>query len=183
MRKTRMCAAAAVSLAGAAVVVALTVSSLASAGDEHSLTAVAAAATARFHNLDAAKADGYTLEVADSAGLTCIADPAGGMGIHWASPSLLGDDVVDARRPEALVFAPNAAGQPKLAALEYIVFASAWTAAGHTDPPSLFGQPFALTPDNPPNRFGIPAFWSLHVWIWRPNQAGMFQPWNPRVHC
>jgi len=77
----------------------------------------------------------------------------------------------------------NAAGTPELAALEYLVFAQAWADAGHVanDPPTLFGRPFDLTPDG--NRFGLPAFWSLHVWIWRPNAAGMFQPWNPEVHC
>lgn len=182
MRRMRLRVALAISLA-AAVAIPLTASVFASAGVDHSLTAATAAATARFHDLDAAKAAGYTLEVADTAGIICIADPAGGMGIHWASPDLLGDAVVDPAQPEALVYAPNAAGRPKLAAVEYIVFAGAWNGAGHTDPPSLFGQQFQFTPDNPPNRFGLPAFWSLHVWIWRPNPAGMFEMWNPRVHC
>ena len=103
------------------------------------------------------------------------------MGVHYANGALLGDAEVDPTQPEALVYAPNAAGTPKLAALEYIVFEDAWSGAGHTDAPSLFGQQFALTPA--PNRFGIPAFWALHVWIWQPNSAGLFQPWNPRVHC
>jgi hypothetical protein len=103
------------------------------------------------------------------------------MGIHYANPSLLFDGNLNATQPEALVYAPNAAGQPKLAALEYIVFVDARTKAGHTGKPSLFRQDFLLTPD--PNRFAIPAFWALHVWIWHPNPAGLFQPWNPRVHC
>ena len=30
---------------------------------------------------------------------------------------------------------------------------------------------------------GIPAFYALHVWIWKRNPAGLTQPWNPRVHC
>ena len=58
---------------------------LASAGDEHSMTAVAAAATASFHDLDAAKAAGYSTLVTDTAGITCIADPSvpsqGSMGV------------------------------------------------------------------------------------------------------
>jgi hypothetical protein len=61
----------------------------------------------------------------------------------------------DVRMRARLGYAPNAYGQPKLAALEYIVFASAWTAAGHTGPPELLGQPFFFSPDG--NRFGIPA--------------------------
>lgn len=182
MRNTRVRVVLALSVAAAAVVIPLTVSSLASA-DEHSLTAVAAAATARFHDLDAAKAAGYTALVTDVNGLTCIADPngAGGMGVHYANPSLLGDGgAIDPTKPEALVYAPNADGQPKLAALEYILFASEWP-GGLNDPPTLFGQQFFYTPAG--NRYGLPAFWALHVWIWQPNSAGLFQPWNPRVHC
>jgi hypothetical protein len=181
MRKLRLrLALVALSLVAAAVAVPSIVG-LASA-DDHSMTAVAAAATARFHNLDAANAAGWNVVVKDKAGLICIDNqPIGGMGVHYANPSLLFDANLDPTQPEALVYAPNADGKPKLAALEYIVFDGAWKAAGHTDPPSLFGQQFALSPDG--NRFGIPAFWSLHVWIWRPNSAGLFEPWNPSVHC
>ena len=159
----------------------------ASAQDDHSLTAVAARATARFHSLDAAKAAGWNTEVIDLAGKSCIADQAagGGMGVHWANGSLLGDATADPERPEALVYAPNADGRPKLAALEYIIFQQPWLDAhpGVQDPapPELFDRPFALTPS--PNRFGLPAFYSLHVWIWEPNPSGLFKPWNPRVQC
>jgi hypothetical protein len=45
----------------------------------------------------------------------------------------------------------------------------------------LFGRSFDLTPF--PNRFGLPAFYSLHAWVWEPNSAGLLEPWNPRVHC
>jgi hypothetical protein len=34
-----------------------------------------------------------------------------------------------------------------------------------------------------PNRFGLPAFYSLHVWVWKHSPAGMFAMWNPTVHC
>jgi hypothetical protein len=182
MRGTRIRVTAVLAAVGVSLAIALTVNSLAAAGDEHSLTAVAAAATARFHDLDAAKAAGWNVLVADKDGITCIDNqPVGGMGVHYANGKLLGDGVVDPAQPEALVYAPNADGQPELAALEYIVFAGAWTAAGHSDPPQLYGQTFTLTPAG--NRFGLDPFWSLHVWIWQPNSAGLFQPWNPRVHC
>jgi hypothetical protein len=182
MRKTRLRIAVAVLTLVAAAVAVPSIIGLASASDDHSLTAIAAAATARFHNLDAAKAAGWNVLVVDKAGLTCIDNqPVGGMGVHWANGALLGDATVDPSQPEALVYAPNADGQPKLAALEYIVFDAPWKAAGHADPPELFGQPFALTPAG--NRFGLDPFWSLHVWIWQPNAAGLFQPWNPGVHC
>jgi hypothetical protein len=185
MRKRRIRLALVLSLAAMAIAVPLTVIALASAGDERSLTTEATRATARFHDLDAAEQAGYNALVMDVNGLSCIDNqPVGGMGLHYAKPGLLMDGgAIDASEPEALVYAPNAAGKPKLAALEYIVFASDWTKLGHAadDPPKLFGQPYLFT--DAPNRFGISAFWALHVWIWQPNPAGTFQPWNPTVHC
>ena len=70
--------------------------------------------------------------------------------------------------------------EQRLAALEHIVFKEAWDAT-HTGRPALFGVPFDFTPA--PNRYGIPAFYALHAWIWKDNPAGMFMPWNPRVSC
>ena len=37
-----------------------------------------------------------------------------------------------------------------------------------------------------PNRYAIPAFWSLHAWIYKDNPTvpdGMFAPFNPDVSC
>ena len=45
----------------------------------------------------------------------------------------------------------------------------------------MFGRQFNLTPS--PNRFGIPAFYSLHAWAWKVNPEGDFFAWNPRVNC
>jgi len=161
------------------------VGSLASGGGQSQL-AGARNATARYHNLSAAQANGYAI-FPDAQGIACIDNqPTGGMGIHYVKGSLVFNSDgtpntdLDAEHPEALVFAPNAGGQPRLAALEYIVLQDAWDAQ-HSDPPSLFGQTFNLTPAG--NRFGIPAFYSLHAWVWEPNSDGMLQPWNPRVHC
>jgi hypothetical protein len=137
-------------------------------------------ATAPFHDLAVAQQRGYAAVVADVQGRTCIAQPGvGAMGVHYLDPALL-DDHVDADTPEALVFGPTPNGGLRLNALEYIVFQSVWD-ANHSQPPSLFGQAFLLTPE--PNRFGIPAFYALHLWIWGPNPTGMFQPWNPQVTC
>ena len=41
--------------------------------------------------------------------------------------------------------------------------------------------PAMLTPGG--NRFGLPAFYSLHAWIWKFNPSGTFAMWNPQVHC
>ena len=153
MRKIRPKIALVALVLVAAAVAVPSIIGLASAGDDHSLTAVAASATGRFHNLDAANAAGWTVLVKDKAGLSCIDNqPVGGMGVHYANPSILFDANLDPTQPEALVYAPNAAGQPKLAALEYIVFDSAWKAAGHADAPSLFGQTFCVDARGQPVR-------------------------------
>jgi hypothetical protein len=49
--------------------------------------------------------------------------------------------------------------------------------------PSLFGQQFE---PNPGTRFGLPPFYALHAWVWKPNPTpltGIFAAWNPRVTC
>src|SRR6266516_1677331 len=62
---------------------------LASAGDEHSMTAVAAAATARFHDLDAANDAGYRQPVTYTAGTARnhhLSDPSeSAMGVPQAA--------------------------------------------------------------------------------------------------
>ena len=94
-------------------------------------------ATARFHDLEKARAAGYTVRVADAAGLTCIAQPGqGAMGIHMLNPALL-DGAVDAELPELLVYEPKKDGELKLVALEYLVFQGDWKGSG---PPALFGR-------------------------------------------
>jgi len=45
----------------------------------------------------------------------------------------------------------------------------------------LFGQQFDVTDAG--NRYGLPAFYSLHAWVWKRNPAGTFAMWNPKVHC
>jgi hypothetical protein len=33
------------------------------------------------------------------------------------------------------------------------------------------------------NRYQIPAFYSLHVWLWQTNPSGTFAAFNPDVSC
>lgn len=142
------------------------------------------AATARFHDISVAQAAGYTVEVADLAGITCIADPngAGTMGVHFLNPAYL-DAAVNATTPELLIYIPDASGKMKLIAVEYLVLRSAWEAANGAGaaPPELFGEDFHLTPAG--NRYGLPDFYELHAWVWQPNPSGMFYEWNPRISC
>jgi hypothetical protein len=151
------------------------------AGANSSQFAAAKNATASFHDLDKAEAGGYG-RFADAAGIACIESPGvGGMGVHYVNGGLVGDAVLDATRPEALVYEPKPGGGLRLVALEYIVFRDVWEAAGHLSRPSLFGRQFDFT--DSPNRYGIPPFYALHAWLWKPNSSGDLEPWNPRIDC
>ncbi len=166
----------------AVLLVSSTAAAAALAGRSTDLAA-AKSATAKFQNVAAAKADGYGI-LLDAKKIACISMdsmPAmGAMGIHYAKGSYVGDAKLDPLEPEALVYEPLAGGKLKLAALEYVVFKAAWD-AHHAQPPALFGHTFNTTPK--PNRFGLPAFYSLHAWVWKHNPAGEFAMWNPNVSC
>jgi hypothetical protein len=139
----------------------------------------ARAATARFNSVRQAEAAGYGLLPEGAPLHECIEslDGSGSMGFHLIDGTLL-DGTVEPARPEALVYAPDANGKLKLVALEYVVFASAWTEA---EAPELFGTPFMFTDE--PNRYDIPAFWALHVWLWEENPSGLFAGFSPTVSC
>jgi hypothetical protein len=163
--------------------------------EEHqaaALTAPAHSATAKFNSLTIAKKAGYSI-LADSAGITCIAEPQmGAMGVHYVKGDLVKDPAIDAKHPEALVYAPDGHGRLHLAAVEYVVIKADWDAHNtpvgvgappwvKPAPPELFGQKFNFT--DAPNRYGLPPFYSLHAWIWKENPMGTFEMWNPSVHC
>lgn len=133
------------------------------------------AATAAFHDLTAAENAGY------GPFYVCSDEPGeGAMGQHYVNGALVGDPTIDPLRPEALVYEPKKNGGQRLVGVEYVVFQADWDAL-HASPPSLFGRRF--TPVAEGNRYGLPAFYQLHAWIWRPNPSGMFYDWNPRVRC
>ncbi len=141
--------------------------------------------TAKFADLTVATQAGYGL-LKDTKGISCIAmDPMpgmamGAMGVHYASSTLVGDGQLDLHEPEALVYRPEAGARLRLAALEYVVIKRAWDAK-HNGAPVMFGHRFNTTPAG--NRFGLPAFYSLHVWLFQHNPSGEFAMWNPLVKC
>ena len=140
------------------------------------------AATARFASLKQAANAGYGLPPAPAPLHECISsfDGTGAMGFHYINGNLL-DTTVDPTKPEALVYAPDANGKLHLVALEYVVFQAPWIAEHGSEMPSLFGEMFMATPE--PNRYAIPAFFSLHLWLYQDNPAGLFTPFNPTVSC
>jgi hypothetical protein len=131
-------------------------------------------ATERFQDVEEATAAGY----ADS--LLCVSGPEeGAMGVHFGNADLIGDGALDPERPELLVYEPKN-GQLHLVAVEYLVLSEAWDANNPT-PPSLLGPLFHYY--GSPNRYGLPAYYELHVWAWKHNPNGMFADWNPKVSC
>jgi hypothetical protein len=129
-------------------------------------------------DVEAAKADGYSLRLPDKTGATCIEQPGeGGMGVHMVNTSLL-DGTIDSKRPEVLVYEPQANGRLQLVAVEYVVFDGDWKGSS---PPTLFGKEFDHADAN--NRYGLPPFYALHAWVWKANPSGLLHAWNPRVNC
>jgi hypothetical protein len=132
-------------------------------------------ATQPFRDVNAATDAGYT-QFQD-----CVSQPGhGAMGIHFLNNALAGDAEIDPLKPEALMYEPGPDGKLDLLGVEYIVFQAAWDAA-HPQPPVLFGHPFHLVRE--PNRYGVPPFYELHVWLWRHNPGNLHDDWNPRVSC
>ena len=154
---------------------------LASAGDfghDHApatLVQIVRTNTAQFINVNNLNGTGY------APLFGCVSGPDhGAMGIHYLNLGLVGDGMLDARSPEALIYEPVGNAR-RLVGVEYIVDAATWLAAHDNAPPQLEGQDFQFV--NAPNRFGIPSFFELHVWAWRDNPNGAFVDWNNNVTC
>jgi len=131
--------------------------------------------TARFRDPAAAEAEGYQLQFG------CVTGPdLGAMGLHYVNMSLVGDGALDATRPEIVIYEPLPNGKLRLIGADYLVIAAQWDAT-HTAPPQLGGQLFHLF--EAPNRFGLPAFYTLHVWAWKDNPTGTFVNWHANVSC
>lgn len=131
-------------------------------------------ATGQFIDVNAAVAAGY------QPLFGCVSGPDhGAMGVHYINLGLYGDGEIDESRPEAIIYEPWE-GALRLVGAEYIVDADTWM-AHHDAPPMLEGQAFQFV--SSPNRYGLPAFFELHVWAWRNNPRGAFVDWNTRVTC
>ena len=111
----------------------------------------------------------------------CVSGPdAGAMGLHYVNLSLVGDGELDPMRPEIVIYEPMPDGRLRLIGADYLVLADAWHAK-HKETPQLMGQLLHLFES--PNRFGLPAFYTLHVWAWKENPTGMFVNWHSNVSC
>ena len=141
-------------------------------------------ATARFHDIDAAKAAGYELGYINGSGtriiagcIANVANPAGGvMGYHYFNKRLIDDLVIDVDRPEGLVYISTGDGGLRLVAVEYVVPGANSNPPGVTQAPSVLGiQMHILVP--------AVGFYIQHFWVWSHNPAGLYVDWNPSLSC
>lgn len=124
---------------------------------------------APFHDLEKAKAAGWTVEVTP-----CLENPPeGAMGYHYGNPTFINRVEAAVLEPELLLYEPQADGSFRFVGVEYIVpFALLPETAS---PPVLLGQEFH-------QNLGA-GLWALHVWVGRHNPSGLFADWNPKVSC
>jgi hypothetical protein len=159
-------------------------------------------ATERFRDVNAALAEGYIrdpFDLCDTAAMMGRPEALGAMGIHYFRPDLLGITAppsprvtgsgthTDFRRPSILIYEPQADGTLALVAVENLVFAAAWRAAGNEEPPSFHGVPYDSMADDPDTATDeahmFEPHFDRHVWLYRENPNGVFAQYNPTVTC
>jgi hypothetical protein len=143
---------------------------------QSSLLRIVREATERFKDVKVAENEGYRLEFGCVSG-----DDFGAMGLHYVNDTLVGNGIVDVTRPQIVLYEAQSNGGLKLTGADYLVIANAWDEKHPGTPPQLMGQIFHYFES--PNRFGLPAFYTLHVWAWKENPKGAFVNWHPHVSC
>jgi hypothetical protein len=112
----------------------------------------------------------------------CVSGPdAGAMGVHFIQLDRITNLVLNVTQPQALIYEPAADGAMRLVGVEYIVLDASWSAAHPGTEPALQGN--LLNYVASPNRYGLPAFWEIHVWAWQHNPRGSYADWNTQVTC
>jgi hypothetical protein len=139
-------------------------------------------ATERFKNVSVADGEGYKLQFG------CVTGPdSGAMGLHFVKMDFVGKPPmtptgeIDPTRPQIVIYEPLPNGSLRLIGADYLLLADAWDKDHPGNPPELMGQLYHYFES--PNRFGLPAFYTLHVWAWKENPNGAFVNWHPKVSC
>ncbi|HEY6243303.1 MAG TPA: hypothetical protein VIX17_05130 [Pyrinomonadaceae bacterium] len=123
--------------------------------------AIARAATAKYHDVDRAIADGYIN----------VNDYESGEGFHFVKPPLI-DATFNPDEPEILLYAPVPnENRLELVAVEYVVPLP----LSATAPEGFSGDADQWRVNN---EHGV---WEMTAWIWLHNTNGMFAHLNPRV--
>ncbi|HTB86869.1 MAG TPA: hypothetical protein VK743_02905 [Steroidobacteraceae bacterium] len=136
-------------------------------------------ATAKFKDINAALAAGF------AQATPCVSGPDfGAMGVHFVLGSRINAGTLNGSEPEALIYEPLPNGSFRLVGVEFIILQSIWQTQipkGSTATPELEGHLMNFVEF--PNRYGLPAFYELHVWAWEQNPVGSFADWNTQVSC
>ena len=107
-----------------------------------------------------------------------VAYKRGGMGVHFLNGALIGPNP-DPAKPQVLIYEPDG-DKLKLIAAEWFVP----LATGVKSRPALWGRPFdGPMMGHPPLLPHELTHYDLHVWLYKPNKLGMFEPTNPDVTC
>jgi hypothetical protein len=144
--------------------------------DAETLVKIVRRATERFTDVKVAQAEGYALQFGCVSG-----SDDGAMGLHYVNGALVGKGELDPTRPQIVIYEPLPNGEMKLIGADFLVLADDWNKKHPGTPPELMGQLFHLFES--PNRFGLPAFYTLHVWAWKDNPNGAYVNWHPNVNC
>jgi hypothetical protein len=145
------------------------------AQSQNPLVKVVREITEKYKDVTAAEAAGYALAFG------CVSGPdSGAMGLHYVNMPLVMDGEIDVKRPEIILYEPAGNGKVNLVGADYLVLADAWDKT-HSTSPELMGQKFQQF--EAPNRFGLPRFYTLHVWAWKENPTGTFVNWHSHISC
>jgi hypothetical protein len=146
-------------------------------GDSTPLVDKVRSATARYVDINVAVAEGWVTAT------PCVSGPdTGAMGVHLVLPVRVNAGLLNASQPEALIYEPMANGAMRLVGVEFIVIASIWESSNPAGSvPALDGN--LLNYIAAPNRYGLPAFYEMHVWAWEHNPKGSYADWNTHVTC
>jgi hypothetical protein len=128
--------------------------------------AAARRATAKYHDIEQAIADGYVQTS------PCIP----GEGFHFRHEFPF-DCEFDPENPEMLHYIPKPNGELKLVSVEYFVPVSA-ECGTLTQPPEGFSGDADVWGKE---MGGI--VWNLNAWVWFGNPDGVFEFANPKINC
>lgn len=118
---------------------------------------------------------GGTTEHAEH-GMTMDYKP-GAMGVHFINMALVGPKL-DSTKPQVLLYEP-VGGKLVLAGAEWFMPAQ----LSKTPPTVLGHQLMGPMEGHAPIMPAELHHWDLHVWLYKTNPNGMFEPTNPAVKC
>src|SRR5260370_31154137 len=99
----------------------------------NALVKIVRESTERFKDVSVAEAEGYALQFGCVSG-----DDFGAMGLHYVNGALVKSGVLDATRPQIVIYEAMPNGNRRLIGADYLLLADAWNAT-HSGPPELMG--------------------------------------------